>query len=63
MCTYTDHTVPKSLQYVDYKPAQSIFKEIAYLETFEEAYDWMINNGKKFTEKFMIILTKVVLLL
>ena len=52
MCTYTDHTVPETLKYVDYKSSLKVFKEIAYFKTFEEAYDWIITNGKKFTEKF-----------
>ncbi len=52
MCIYTDHFVPKGLNYVDYNKDFIIFNGIGYFDEYEKAYEWLIKNGKKYTEEF-----------
>lgn len=52
MCIYSGHSLPNKLKYVNYESSIGKYLEIAYFNSFDESYNWVIENGKKLTKQF-----------
>ena len=55
MCTYTDYYKFNKLdkgEYIEYESELGIFESIGYFNDYDIAYNWLLTNGKKFTNNF-----------